>query len=753
MDVVDQIFGVALEAAKRNETAPQTAEAVVNPPSPAVPAAASDALSDPEVVTVPMTRLAQRVWEEWDRNVSHRETSGVSARLQYDFDVHTQHFTASSIRAMFDQGIPEATAKKLYAPITFSKNRALQALMDDMMQSAVEPIFHIDATPMPEVSKRVDAEAEAELTEQVAPLFAAIAERTGGAPMPPQAEQSLRRVLSGMASAVHDRVLGRRDRYAKIRAERMERKVWDMLVEGGWETENQKCMEDFCVFGTALMAGPIPRAVAANKSVENEDGVVKYERKVVVKPVFERLNPLDCYPAPDAVEPGDGPFCIRAKFTAESLWRFCDTVADRKPKGGEDASGWNAAVVRGILDEHPNGGVKINTHPESQPQRENAMQGTPSADDCTFEGIRCFMPVRGSELAELGIVRNRDGKKIKIFDYYHVEVIVIDGKVVYCRIMDSRFPVPISKAVCYNVPGAFWGESLADKMKLAQTMLNNIAKSMFVNLMAAGPMVWVEDARLKDKNGFKIAPWSVIHFDAASPGYGGIQQSGTPIGFLQAPSIQPELVQAWNTWVAQADNDSGIPRFAEGSTGGQLGALRTSGGLQQMTDHMLRGSKAILRRYDNGLVKGPASLCAEWILAYDTDLSLKGDVTVRTVGLFGRLAQSLRSQNRLQALNLIGSSQFFQTILGSAPEIPLALMKSYLKELEVDVSSLPGEEELAWLKQLAKISQLAQAAQAEQGVAAQAAPPEEAPGGMQSGVPPVDDGVSMGGVAERRSVA
>jgi hypothetical protein len=291
-------------------------------------------------------------------------------------------------------------------------------------------------------------------------------------------------------------------------------------------------------------------------------------------------------------------------------------------------------------------------------------------------------------------------------------------------------------------------------------MLNNIAKSMFLNLMAAGPMVWVEDARLKDRNGFKIAPWSVIHFDASSPGYGGFQQSGAPMGFLQAPSIQPELVQAWNTWVSQADNDSGIPRFAEGSTGGQLGALRTSGGLAQMTDHMLRGSKAILRRYDAGLVKGPASLCAEWILAYDDDMSLKGDVAVRTVGLFGRLARSLRDQQRLQALQLIGNNAFYQTLLGSSPEIPLSLLRSYLKELEVDVSQLPGDEEIGWLKRLARISQLAQAAQNEQSMAAQTGEqrpepaPQEVPQGTEGGgAPQIEDGSMQGGVAERRSMA
>ena len=119
MDVVDQIFGPVLDAKERERTAPQGAEAVL---SPAPSAPLDSALPDGETpVAVPMSELARLVLSAWDTNVNERDNSGVSERLQYAFDVHTCHFTAESIKAMAEHGIHEFTAKKLYAPITFSK--------------------------------------------------------------------------------------------------------------------------------------------------------------------------------------------------------------------------------------------------------------------------------------------------------------------------------------------------------------------------------------------------------------------------------------------------------------------------------------------------------------------------------------------------------------------------------------------------------------------------------------------------------
>lgn len=741
MDLVDQIFGPALDRTERERTAPQGADAVTSP-SPAIQTGSSLS-EDKPLVTAPMSQMASLVLSAWDTNVSERDSSGVTERLQYAFDVHTCHFTQESIRAMAEHGIKDFVAKKLCAPITFSKNRALHSLMDDMLNSVSEPIFTVEASPLPDVSKRVDTLTMRSVEQKFEPLKAALMQRFGDEPMPPQMEAELVQLYYDAAVAFRDKILDARRKHAKVRAERMQTKVWDMMVEGGWERENVLCMDDFCVFGTAFMVGPVPRAVVANHCEEDEDGVVKYIRKCVVKPVYERLNPMDCYPAPDALEPGDGPFCVRVKYSGETLWRFCESVPSAK-EGGE---GWNAAVIRDILERFPNGGVKMWLHTESQEKRTNEGRSSSSVEDCTYEAVRCFMPVRGSVLAEIGIVKNRDGKKIKFNDFYHVEVIVLDGKCIYCRIMDSRSPVPISKAVCYAVPGAFWGESLADKMKLAQTMLNNIAKGMFINLMAAGPMYWVDYARLHDKNEFKVRPWNVITFDA--PAFGS-QSTGAPIGVLQSQTIQPELVQAWNTWVGQADNDSGIPRFAEGTTGSQLGALRTSGGLQQMTEHMMRGSKALLRRYDDGIVRNSAQLSAEWVLMNDDDMTLKGDVTIRCVGLLGRLSRSMREQSRIQALQLLSTNQYLQQIF--PPDVAVALFRPHLRELEVGADDFPSEEEMAWTKQLMQIAQLAAAAKGEQEVSA--AQQQAGATGMQPGTPPIEQPAApQGAVAERRSVA
>ena len=86
---------------------------------------------------------------------------------------------------------------------------------------------------------------------------------------------------------------------------------------------------------------------------------------------------------------------------------------------------------------------------------------------------------------------------------------------VYCRILDARFDVPISKACFYELPGSFWGESIADKLAFVQMMQNNTGKALFLDLAATGPMIWINNAqRLLDKSpaATQWSPYKTVAF-------------------------------------------------------------------------------------------------------------------------------------------------------------------------------------------------------------------------------------------------
>lgn len=753
MDVtVEQIFGAALDPSAREATAPQGADAVSSPaPAPQIVAEAAPSAESAEPVpqTEPMSRMAELVKSAFRRNVSFRDSSGVSMRLQYALDVNACRFSDEQIDALVRIGIPRATAEKMCTPLTFTKTRAAKALFVDTVRSVQEPLFEVSESPWPEVPDEVDEEVYASMFADLQSILMSIAKVRGNMELAPEEAQQLARIIQETPSRRKDEIYARRKEFSSVRARRMQEKIWDVFVEGGGEKALANCTANLCLYGTCFLVGPVPRVVAKNVCKKQKNGTVKYTREFKLKPVFESVSPLDCYPAPDAKQPSDGPFCIREKYTAEALWRFADAGATRE-KNGE---GWNEVAVRELLDRHPNGGVKILTEPESEQKKAAEMNGgAGDSEDCTFEAVRCFLSVRGSELAEIGIVRNRDGKRIVLGDYYHAEVIVVDDKVVYCRILDARLDIPVSKACFYELPGAFWGESIADKLKYTQMMQNNTGKAMFLDLGATGPMLWVNNAQRlvnKSPDATTWSPYKTVAF--ADELYSPSGANGAPMGVLDIPTKALALIREWDHWQSQADNDSGIPRFAEGQTGGQLGALRTSGGLAQMTEHMMRTVKMSAIQYDDGIIRPTAQRIADWILAYDDDMELKGDVFIRSIGILGRILKAQFDQARLQFFQLVASSAYLQKFF--PPSAVAAIARPIIRSLQLDLGeALPDEEYIRWMESVNRLAALAAADQQAMNAAS-----EPGAGGEAQAQPAPDAGVEpiapQGGVAERRAVA
>ena len=746
MDALEQIFGAALAANVRGMTAPQGASAIASPAQ-VQPVSETPQGDGKPVQTEPMCRLAARVTDEMRRNVEFRASSGVTERLQYALDANTNTFTDEQIAAL-STVVPPTVAKRLFTSLTATKTRGAKSRFVEVVNNAHEPLFEVSASPWPEVPSEVDEDVFASMAQEIGQILQAMAAARDGQPLSPEEEQAFLSAVQQATVQRRDEVYARRKEYADVRARRMQEKIWDIFVEGGGDGAFADCIANACLYGTCFLVGPVPRVVASNAVREDgRSGVRKFTREFRLKPVFESLNPMDCYPAPDAKKPSDGPFCIREKYTAETLWRFSDNGA-RRERNGE---GWNEAVVRDLLDRYPNGGVKLHADPEDWRKKEAEMNGgAGDYGDCTFEAIRCFLSVRGSELSEIGIVRNRDGKKIVLGDYYHAEVIVIDGKVVYCRILDARMEVPISKGVFYELPGSFWGESIADRLAFVQMMQNNTAKALFLDLAATGPMIWVNQAqRLIDKSpdALKWRPYGFLRFGDEM--YSPSGANGAPIGAIDIPTKAAQLLREFEEWQGQADTDSGIPRFAEGQTSGAMGALRTASGLAQMTEHMMSVVKMVAMQFDNGIVKTTAQRTADWVLAFDDDMELKGDVFIRPVGMFGRMLKAQLEASRLQFFQMFASSPYLQQLLG--PKLALRIARSVVKSLDINSDGdFPSEEHARWLEAINQLAAIAAAEQQAAGMGAQ----QSAQGGEQV----QDMGAEQpqqpaGGVEERRAVA
>lgn len=731
-----RIFGAAIATPDKDQTV-ETATGPVDLPKDA-PAAVIP-------TTFPMTRLAAFVMKAFQTNADHRRVSGVDAKLRKALLAQTCSFTPEQREKMRRAGLSE----DIFVPITSVKNRAAKAMLVDIFQSAGDWPFTCRATPDPEIPEQVEAEAMDFIQRDLAQVFGGLA-TAGIRELPPDAMTVLQGMIANAYSRRYDEIQNRKEDFARMRARRMEKKVQDYFAEGGFIDAFQEYVNHICVYGTGLILGPIPRVVAKNRCrTDRATGAVRYERVYRRIPTFEAVNPMDCYPAPDAKTVDDGPLCIHIKFTANELWQYAYKV---KSEVSDRADGWFVHTVRALLDRYPQGGCKLDSEPFDPIRRLQEKNGSDDQSDCTLEGIRCFASVRGSDLIDFGVTKTRDGKAIKFAAFYQVETIVIGGFVVYCRILDDRIGRPVCKGVFYELPGSWWGESIADKVALCQNVMNNAIKALMTNMAAAsGPMYWMNDvARYTDKDGtgLKVRPHKMWAFQASYSG-----NSGAPMGVIDVPSNASELLAVWERMKTQADDDSGIPAYTYGQASGNSGAMRTAQGLAIFTEAASRGMKMVIGTTDRLVIRALVKKTVDYVLLYDDNLELKGDCEVLPAGIMGKILRAQQEQQRLQLFNIVVNNQFLLQMVG--PKGVMALLRPSLQDANINPDDvLPNEERVRELEQIQMIMQLAQAQSAQaQAMNAQQTDAIDVQGEPSGAPPGVSQPPTVGGVVERRSAA
>jgi hypothetical protein len=743
-DKILEIFGAAIATPDKTEKVESLSGPVELPKD-------APAVSIP--TTFPMSRLAAFVMKAFQTNVDHRRSSGVDTRLRKALLAQTCSFTAEQKEKMRRAGISE----DLYAPITAVKIRAAKAMLVDIFQAAGDWPFALYPTPDPEVPAQVEEEALESVRQDIDKIYDGL-RNAGLQQIPENAQQILDAIIFNAFNARYDNIQHRKEEFARTRAKRMEKKIQDYFTEGGFIDAFQEYVNYICVYGTGLILGPIPRVMPMNEChTDKKSGAVKYQRVYRKIPTYEAVNPMDCYPAPDAKTVDDGPLCIRIKYTANELWQYTTNVKSKQST--EKADGWLVHTVRALLDRYPHGGCKIDCEPFDPVRRLQEKNGSDNQEDCTLEGIRCFASVRGSDLIEFGVTKNRDGRNIEFTKFYQVETIVIGGFVVYCRILDDRIGRPVCKGVFYELPGSWWGESIADKVAMCQNVMNNAIKALMQNMAAAsGPMYWINDVTRytdKDGTGLKVRPHKMWAFQTSMMG-----NSGAPMGIIDVPSNATELLGVWERMKTQADDDSGIPAYTYGQSSGNSGAMRTAQGLAIFTEAASRGMKMVIGTTDRLVTRALVKKTADYILLYDDNLELKGDCEVRPAGVMGKILRAQQDQQRLQLFNMVVGNQFLLQMVG--PKGVIALLRPSIQDVNINPDDvLPSEERVRELEQIQLVMQMAQAAnaqaqaQGQQQQNAMAAQNAQMQQQQTAGAPP---GVSQppsvgGGVAERRSAA
>lgn len=201
-----------------------------------------------------------------------------------------------------------------------------------------------------------------------------------------------------------------------------------------------------------------------------------------------------------------------------------------------------------------------------------------------LDAIHGYCDVMGSMLTELGITKTDEGADLEPTDFYEVECIVMDQKVIFCTLTDQKLGRPLYKGVFYRTPGSWWGVSPMKLMRDLARMYNATLRDTCVNnAHASGPMLDIIDvSRMVDTNDTSIIPWGVRKWRNPE------RTGDKPFIYTHTTSIAPELQNNMDWLERQFDTITGIPAYSHGSDTA-AGAGRTYNGLLLITTASKQG--------------------------------------------------------------------------------------------------------------------------------------------------------------------
>lgn len=575
--------------------------------------------------------LAAHVRECWSQAYNAKRTTKVEERMLQSLRQRRGEYDPEILA-----DIKKGGGSEIYMMLSSNKARSAAGwLRDVLLGNKDEKPWTIDPTPLPDLPPSIQ-QSVMSLAVQEAQQFQQV---TGQAVGP--------RDMERIQEYVRDRVVSNAKQRAKEACERMELKMEDQLVEGGFPRAMSEFIEDIVTFPSAFVVGPVVRNKKALKWVPSADG---FEAQVTDELTleWERGDPFMMYPAPHSTNIDDGYLIRRHRLTRSQL---------NEMMGVE---GYNDDAIRTVLDEHGKGGLHEWLIIDSQKaQAEGKSVAAISANpEATIDALQFWGSVQGKMLVDWGLDAASVPDDMKD---YPCEVWLIGQWVIKAQInSDPLGRKPVYKASYEEIPGVFWGNSVMDLCRDAQMQCNTAARAMANNMgLGSGPQSVVNVDRLPTGEDLTQAyPYKV--WQTTSDPYGS---SAAPVSFFSVPMISGELMQIYMFFSNVADEHTGIPRYMAGDAAGS-GALRTSSGMSMLMNNAGKGIKQVIANIDVNVTTLLIDRLWFYNMKYGTDPALKGDIKVRARGANMLVVKETQQQRLNEFMQLMLNNQYVSQIVG-----------------------------------------------------------------------------------------
>jgi hypothetical protein len=664
-------------------------------------AAAMEANSEPVIQS-----LAAYIKEKWTYARSAKEQvieprmlqSVRQRRGQYDPDLEAQ---------LLEQG-----SSLIYMMLTSNKCRAASSwLRDVLLTDSNDKPWSLKPNPMPEMPPPVMQDLLRRATEKLTQILA-----MGTNP----SDQEVREMLLDFK----DQAMHELSELAKEDASRMENKMHSQLLQGNWTTAFAQFLDDLVTFPAAILKGPVVRNKPKMNWVQGQDGNydLQVDNQLVLE--WERIDPFNVYPAPDATGINDGYLIERHKMSRGELNELIGV------------EGYSDAAIRQVLDQYGKGGLRdwlfIDTSQATAEGKATTAVGQNPSE--LIDALQFWGSVQGKLLREWGLQEEEVPDELA---EYSIEAWVIGGWVIKAVLnSDPLGRRPYYKASYEEIPGAFWGNSVADLCRDSQSMCNAAARALVNNMgLSSGPQVVYNIDRLpQGENLTQLFPWKI--WQTTSDPMGG---ASPPVQFFQPSSQAQELMMVYEKFAVLADEYTGIPRYMTGGAP-SAGAGRTATGMSMLMTNAGKSIKQVIANVDEYVIKPLVERLYFYNMKYANDPDLKGDVNIQPLGAASLVEKEAIAMRQNEFLAVALNSPIAQEVIGL--EGVANLLRQAAKRLDMNPDKIvPPEAVIRQKMMAAEAMQQAMAMQQQQmGQAEAGGTPPATPPGMEGQGPSLQDG-------------
>jgi hypothetical protein len=646
--------------------------------------------------------LAAHVRRRWEVLRDHKRLE-IEPRLTRCLRARNMQYDPEKLAEIKSHG-----GSEIFMGIVSTKCRTATAwLRDTLLGTGADKPWSLAATPVPEVPPEVQQDLQGIMQQNLAQYYA-----EGNAPLPPQE-------LKKLAAEMKDTAMRAMKEEADKRVGRMEKKMEDQLLEGGFTKAIYEFTNDIATFPYAVMKGPIPRKRKVMKYVEGG-----MELADVLRDEWERVDPYKFYWAPWGDDVQNMPVIELHHLTREDVEAMIGV------------EGYDEDSVRSILANFGAGAFSWLEHDDSEIEAASGKDFDDAHGDLVA-ALQLWDSVPGRMLIDWGM------DEAEVPDpqlSYPCEVWMVNNTVIKAVLnYDPLGRKPYYVTSYEKVPGRVDGNGVADLCTDAQNMCNAAARALANNMgISSGPQVGVNISRLPAGEDItEMHPWKIWQFRQSD-----YNDSSPPMTFFQPQSNSQELMVVFDRFMTIADEVSGIPRYMTGEH--VPGAGRTSSGLSMLISNAGKSIKQVISNIDHDVLTPLLERQYQRNLRYAQDQHLIGDVQIVARGAMSLVVKEAEAVRKNEFLRLILQSPIAQQIVGLPGTAEL--MRDLAGNLNTNVDKLvPTRDQIMQQQQQqAQMAAMQQQAMQQQAMQQQALLQEDGSpvGGRQSNlVSPRPNGV------------